>query len=121
MFLRTYGLLYEQHSDVFRVLFDDLDKYYAGADLNLLDVMDTFFSNLYTRMFILLNQPYEFDQTYLQCVSQYMDELKPFGDVPQKLSLQVKRSFIAARTFVQALAVGRDILNAVAEVSKIIF
>ena len=39
-----------------------------------------------------------------------MKELKPFGDVPKKLSVQVKRSFVATRTFTQALNVGRDII-----------
>lgn len=48
---------------------------------------------------------------YLNCVSEYMKDLKPFGDVPDKLSVQVKRSFVATRTFVQAL-------TAAAEVSK---
>ena len=33
--------------------------------------------------------------------------------LPQKLSIQVKRAFIAARTFVQGLGVGRDVLQAV--------
>ncbi len=39
-----------------------------------------------------------------------MKELKPFGDVPKKLSVQVKRSFVATRTFTQALNVGRDVI-----------
>lgn len=33
-----------------------------------------------------------------------MKELKPFGDVPDMLSLQIKRSFIATRKYAQALA-----------------
>lgn len=40
-----------------------------------------------------------------------MKQLKPFGDVPDKLSVQVKRSFVATRTFAQAL-------NSAAEVAK---
>lgn len=40
---------------------------------------------------------------YLGCVSEYMKQLKPFGDVPEKLSIQIKRSFVATRTFEQAL------------------
>lgn len=116
MFQKTYGILYEQNSEVFSMLFDDLDSYYNGSDLNLIDVMDTFFSNLYQRIFILLNAPYHFDERYLVCVSEYLDELQPFGDVPQTLSLQVKRSFVAARTFVQAIIIGRDVINAVADI-----
>ncbi len=47
---------------------------------------------------------------YLICVNTHMKELKPFGDVPKKLSVQVKRSFVATRTFTQALNVGRDVI-----------
>lgn len=48
---------------------------------------------------------------YLICVNTHMKELKPFGDVPKKLSVQVKRSFVATRTFTQALNVGRDVIS----------
>ena len=116
MFVRTYGLLYQQNSHIFTNLYDDLRNYYKGRDVNLLDVLDGFFIELLQRMFELLNTQYEFDTHYLECVTESMDELKPFGDVPQKLSIQVKRAFIAARTFVQGLAIGRDVII---EVSKV--
>lgn len=46
---------------------------------------------------------------HLNCVSEYMKDLKPFGDVPAKLSVQVKRSFVATRTFVQALSSAAEV------------
>lgn len=116
MFVRTYGLLYQQNSHVFIDLFSELRNYYKGHDINLLDALDNFFSTLLQKMFELLNSQYTFDQQYLQCVTEHMDELKPFGDVPFKLSLQVKRAFVAARTFVQGLAVGRDVIIAVSKI-----
>jgi len=48
---------------------------------------------------------------YLICVNTHMKELKPFGDVPKKLSMEVKRSFVATRTFTQALNTGRDVVT----------
>lgn len=51
---------------------------------------------------------------YLGCVSEHMNELMPFGDVPQKLSLPLKRSFVAARTYAQSLnSVGDIVANLV--------
>ena len=116
MFVRTYGLLYQQNSHVFTDLFNDLRKYYKGSDINLLDALDNFFSTLMQKMFELLNSQYSFDSSYLECVTEHMDELKPFGDVPQKLSIQIKRAFVAARTFVQGLAIGRDVVLAISKV-----
>ncbi|CAG0881416.1 unnamed protein product [Darwinula stevensoni] len=110
MFKRTYGILYEQNAHVFTDLFRDLQSYYDVGRLDLSDAMDRFFSNLYQKMFTVLNSQYQFDERYLGCVSQLMAELKPFGGVPEKLTIQVKRSFVATRTFVRALYKARDVI-----------
>lgn len=120
MFTRTYGILYEQNSEIFMDLFRDLRAYYKGRNMNLLEVLDSFFTDLLERMFVLLHSDFHFDDTYLECITDKMNELRPFGDVPQKLSVQVKNSFIAARTFVLGLQVGRDAIVALSGVSSII-
>uniref|UniRef100_A0A2S2N7R1 Glypican-6 n=1 Tax=Schizaphis graminum TaxID=13262 RepID=A0A2S2N7R1_SCHGA len=51
-----------------------------------------------------------FIRRYLVCVSESMSEVAPFGDVPDKLSAPLKRSFVASRTYVQALKIASDIL-----------
>ncbi|XP_070537696.1 glypican-6-like [Ptychodera flava] len=116
MFIRTYGLLYQQNAYVFTELFKDLRSYYEGEDMDLLDAQNEFFVTLFQKMFQLLNAQYSFDDAYMSCVSEFVDELQPFGDVPHKLSLQINRAFIAARTFVQGLAIGADVAEKVAQV-----
>lgn len=116
MFVRTYGLLYRDNAEIFTTLFNNLLDYYKGTDKSLTDTLNEFFKTLLKKMIELLNPTHEFNDQYLQCLSSKMDQLKPFGDVPTKLSSQVKRSFIAARTFVQGLAIGRDVI---AEVAKL--
>ena len=120
MFLKTYGFLYQQNAAIFSDLFNDLRAYYKGKNRNLVDVMDNFFSRLLQRMFELLNSQYVFEDDYLVCVTERMNDLRPFGDVPVKLSTHVKRAFIAARTFVQGLAIGRDVILNIMDVSDII-
>lgn len=121
MFTRTYGKLYMQNSEVFQDLFTELKRYYTGGNVNLEEMLNDFWSRLLERMFQLLNSQYHFTDDYLECVSKYTDQLKPFGDVPRKLKAQVTRAFIAARTFVQGLMVGREVANRVAKVSLIGF
>lgn len=53
----------------------------------------------------------------MRCVSEHMKELKPFGDVPDKLSVQIKRSFVATRTYGQALATAAEVAKKVLNVS----
>ncbi|XP_030386316.1 glypican-6 [Scaptodrosophila lebanonensis] len=109
MFTRTYGVIYQQHSYVFSDLFNELENYFARGRVDLLDVMDKFFSTLYQKMFTVLNGQFDFDEKYMRCVIEHMKELKPFGDVPDKLSVQIKRSFVATRTYGQALATAAEV------------
>eukprot|EP00064_Thunnus_orientalis_P002706 superscaffoldBa00000207_g2713 len=119
MFTRTYGKLYMQNSEVFEDLFTELKRYYTGGNVNLEEMLNDFWARLLERMFQLLNSQYHFTDDYLECVSKYTDQLKPFGDVPRKLKAQVTRAFIAARTFVQGLMVGREVANRVAKASSL--
>ncbi|CAN0562425.1 unnamed protein product [Rangifer tarandus platyrhynchus] len=115
MFVRTYGMLYMQNSEVFQDLFTELKRYYTGGNVNLEEMLNDFWARLLERMFQLINPQYHFSEDYLECVSKYTDQLKPFGDVPRKLKIQITRAFIAARTFVQGLTVGREVANRVSK------
>lgn len=119
MFTRTYGKLYMQNSEVFQDLFTELKRYYTGGNVNLEEMLNDFWSRLLERMFQLLNSQYHFTDDYLECIGKIADVLKPFGDVPRRLKIQVTKAFIAARTFVQGLMVGREVANRVAKVSSL--
>lgn len=116
MFVRTYGKPYMQNAEVFENLFAELKRYYTGGNVNLEEMLNDFWSRLLERMFTLLNSQYVITEDYLECISKYTDQLKPFGDVPRKLKAQVTRAFIAARTFVQGLSVGREVAQRVSKV-----
>ncbi|XP_053601868.1 glypican-6 [Plodia interpunctella] len=111
MFKRTYGIIYEQHSYVFQDLFNQLEKYYTKGDTNFEQMMDKFFSILYEKMFAVLNAQYSLDDKYLKCVSSNMRDIQPFEDVPHKLSLQLRRAFVATRTFHKSLQGGADVVR----------
>lgn len=106
MFKKTYGVIYLQNSYVFTDFFDELERYYSKGKVRLAEMMDTFFAILYQRMFVVINSQYQFNDTYLGCVAEHMAEMKPFGDVPHKLGVQLRRSFVATRTFYLALQKG---------------
>lgn len=68
-------------------------------------------------MFVMQSPEYEFNSNYLRCVSEKMDGLKPFGTIPKTLTGNIRQAFVAARTFVQGLAVGRNVALKMAQVS----
>lgn len=54
--------------------------------------------------------------SYLKCVAKHMEGLRPFGDVPTKLTQQLRRSFVATRTLLQALRHGAELSRSLKEV-----
>lgn len=117
MFEKTYGVIYLQHSFVFTDFFEELERYYNNGRVRLADALENFFSILYQRMFTVINAQYQFDDRYLECVAEHMTELRPFGDVPHKLGVQLRRSFVATRAFYKALASGGDIARNMANLT----
>ncbi|XP_039521636.1 glypican-4-like [Pimephales promelas] len=119
MFVRTYGLMYVKNAELFEQFFRDLQRYYShgSSAVNLDDMLADFWTELLERMFRLVNVQYEFSDAYMECVSRHMEQLKPFGDVPRKLRLQLTRSFIAVRTFTRGLALMPDVVGKVSTVN----
>ncbi|XP_012697182.1 glypican-4 [Clupea harengus] len=119
MFVRTYGQMYMKNAELFKRFFQQLRRYYAqgGAAVNLDSMLAEFWAELLERMFQLVNVQYEFTDGYMECVSRHTEQLRPFGDVPRKLRLQLTRAFIAARTFTRGLAVMAEVVNKVSTVS----
>ena len=146
MFTRTYGLLYEQNADIFVDLFVNLradldaddhhrrryrDRGFTEIDTAEIDIdidsaggvdvrlsLDRFFAVLMRRMLTLLSRHRAAPPTdrFLYCVSSRIDQLRPFGDVPAKLSAQLHRAFIAARALVVGLTTGADIIATLSQV-----
>lgn len=117
MFTRTYGDPYMQNADIFQEMFLKLKFYYKGGRVNLEEVISNFWNCLMERMFKLLNSQYDINDDYMECVNKQMDELKPFGDTPKILKAQVMKAFVSARTFVEGLRIGKQIINNATQVS----
>ncbi|CAI9736697.1 glypican-6-like [Octopus vulgaris] len=116
MFVKTYGLLYQQNAVIFSRLFATLHRYYRGYDVDLKEALMSFFVSLLKKMYQLINSQQQLSERYLECVGSQMKSLQPFLDIPKKLSQHVKRSFIVARTFVQGLSIGRDVIINVSKI-----
>lgn len=85
--------------------------------MNLDEMISEFWTRLMERMFQLLNSQYDINDDYMECVNKHMDDLKPFGDVPKKVTSQVSRAFVVARTFVQGLGFGQGVATNASKVS----
>lgn len=96
-------------------LFADLLAYMSGQDVDLEDRVRSFFDSLFPLAFhhstINPQHQKEFTDTYKDCLRDSQQEIRPFGELPDVIVLHVTRSFEAARTFLEALQVGVEVLN----------
>ncbi|ELK29519.1 Glypican-2 [Myotis davidii] len=115
LFHRSYGRLYSQQTPLFSGLFSRLRDYYEKSGEGLDDALVDFWTQVLERMFPLLHPQYIFSPEYLFCLTRLAssadDSLKPFGDSPRRLRLQITRAMVAARAFIQGLETGRDVVS----------
>uniref|UniRef100_A0A6A7FU44 Glypican n=1 Tax=Hirondellea gigas TaxID=1518452 RepID=A0A6A7FU44_9CRUS len=111
MFHKTYGMNYRQNARVFDDLYSSLESYYRTGKPDITTQMNDFFKKFYQKMFVVLNSQYTFSEQYLSCVLEYMETLQPFGDVPHKFGISIKRSFVALRTFVRGLDLSASVVR----------
>ncbi|XP_016073324.1 PREDICTED: glypican-2 [Miniopterus natalensis] len=120
LFHRSYGRLYSQYTPLFSSLFSRLRDYYEKSGEGLDDALVDFWTQVLERMFPLLHPQYIFSPEYLFCLTRLAssadDSLKPFGDSPRRLRLQITQAMVAARAFIQGLETGRDVVSEVLKV-----
>nr|XP_054352264.1 glypican-2 isoform X2 [Pongo pygmaeus] len=115
LFSHSYGRLYAQHALIFNGLFSRLRDFYGESGEGLDDTLADFWAQLLERVFPLLHPQYSFPPDYLLCLSRLASStdgsLQPFGDSPRRLRLQITRTLVAARAFVQGLETGRSVVS----------
>ncbi|KAM4749208.1 glypican-2 [Rhinophrynus dorsalis] len=112
MFVLSYGRLYTQNAALFSTLFSELRAYYMGGGASrLADALSEFWAGLLERTLRLLLPHYQLSADYMECAVRRAEDLRPFGDSPRQLRLQITRALGAARTLVQGLATGSDIVS----------
>ncbi|KAM6948466.1 glypican-1b [Aplochiton taeniatus] len=116
LFTPAMGPLYSQQGHLFSDLYVELRHYYRGSNINLEEALHEFWARLLERLFKGFNSQYIIGDEYLECVSKQTETLKPFGDTPRDLKLKVTRTFVAARSFVQGLVVGGEVVRKVSQV-----
>ena len=115
IFTQTYGVLYERNSDLFINYYSELRKYYRHGQVNVLDTTSSFFNELFRKMFIVMNAQYSFDNEYLSCLGEH--DFRPFGRVPRKMAIAVKRSLVAVRALVKSLENGLIVMSQLSQIS----
>ena len=115
MFTRTYKEKYTINRVMFSDFFQKLRKYVEGTEVDLKQLVDSFFAVLYQKVYILFNSHYQFNSYYQNCILQSVDSVHPFGDSPRKIAVSVSRSFLASRVLLESLQVGHQVIQKLLE------
>ncbi|KAF6031250.1 GPC6 [Bugula neritina] len=116
MFTTAYNVKYTQNKHVFDQFFNSLSSFYEGEDMDISDVVHQFFKKVFVTVFSMQHQNYQFSDQFLACAANMMDKIKPFGNTPELLQKSLKQALEASRTFIQGLAVARNVVAAAQKV-----
>lgn len=81
------------------------------------DMLQERFNEFFVRLFPIAYHnavdPHQHDFTdkFKSCLYDTMEEIQPFGDIPKQISQSVGKSLEATRVLVQALTLGRTVLD----------
>ncbi|MFT7809689.1 glypican-1-like [Arapaima gigas] len=115
-FPEAHGALYTQNARVFQDLYSELRRYYRGAGINLEETLNEFWVRLMERLFRAANPQFALGDDYLECAAKQTETLRPFGDAPRDLQPKATRTFFAARSLVQGLSIGGEVVRKVSQV-----
>ena len=80
-------------------------------DIDLKQTIESWFSLLYQKVYMIAKPGVKFDATYQHCILETADTLAPFGDLPRRISLQIKKSFLASKVLQDAIGVGKKVID----------
>ncbi|GFY52520.1 glypican-5 [Trichonephila inaurata madagascariensis] len=113
LFLDVYQSIEAQSRVPLGQLFADLLAYMSGKDVDLEERASSFFDSLFPIAYhhsVNSNQK-DFSESFKECLRDAQVEIRPFGELSEKIASQISRSFEAARTFLEALQLGLEVIN----------
>ena len=109
LFQITYKERYRNNTMVFKKLYISLRQFMNGSEWNLKTQVDEFFARLFQIVYTMSNPMYKFDDNYQTCIHDSTPTAMPFADAQPKITVQILRSFIASKVFLEGLRTAYDV------------
>lgn len=98
-------------------LYSQLASHISSSDNSLSNPLDDsvrdFFNSLFPLVYHHSINPKlrDFSDDYKECLRETQTEIRPFGDIAERLAQQIRRSFSVARAVLDALSVGVEVIE----------
>lgn len=92
--------------------YSNLTDFLRGKNIDIEAQVAKFFISLFPYAYRHgINSNLEVSEKFVTCLRQVQSNVKPFGEIPKYLAFQLSRSFQDARTLLQALNLGLEVIN----------
>lgn len=108
--MNKYRSVYVNNSYITKAFYEKLMAHYRFGMYEIHDIVHDLFKKVFLTMYGLLKSPQP-TNSERKCASTYYDKVKAFGDAPRQIIPRLKRSIIAARTYLNAIRVGKTIVE----------
>ncbi|XP_015707026.1 glypican-5 isoform X4 [Coturnix japonica] len=113
LFCNAYRNMAAEAATRVQEFFTDIALYIFGTDISTKECVNRFFDNLFPVVYNHMINPGLTDVTleYAECLQMVRRDIRPFGDIPEKVIRQMGRSLLPSRNFLQALNLGIEVIN----------
>ncbi|KPP77807.1 hypothetical protein Z043_102740 [Scleropages formosus] len=113
LFTSAYRSLAPDAGGPVRQLFGDISLLALGSELEVEDVVRSFFEQLFPVVYRRVIDPdaTAFGEDFAECLRVAGNRLGPFGGLPKQLARRLGRSVPPAQVFLQALHLGIEVIN----------
>uniref|UniRef100_A0A8C9UZD5 Glypican 5a n=1 Tax=Scleropages formosus TaxID=113540 RepID=A0A8C9UZD5_SCLFO len=113
LFTSAYRSLAPDAGGPVRQLFGDISLLALGSELEVEDVVRSFFEQLFPVVYRHVIDPdaTAFGEDFAECLRVAGNRLGPFGGLPKQLARRLGRSVPPAQVFLQALHLGIEVIN----------
>ncbi|NXO75569.1 GPC5 protein, partial [Sitta europaea] len=114
LFCNVYRTMAAEAAVHVQEFFTDVGLFLFGADVSPEEFVNRFFDTLFPVVYNHVINPGRTDISleYAECLRVARRDIRPFGNIPKKAIGQMGRSLLPSRTFLQALNLGIEVINA---------
>lgn len=94
-------------------MYGSILKFINGYESEVSQTMNQYFDDLFPLVYhnLIQTKPKELNANYANCLRSSQQDLMPFGDISQQLIFQLEKSLDAAKTLLNAISMGIEVVN----------
>ncbi|NXP46154.1 GPC5 protein, partial [Heliornis fulica] len=113
LFCNVYRNMAAEATARVQEFFTDVGLFIFGTDVSTEEFVNRFFDTLFPVVYNHIINPglSDISLEYAECLQMARRDIRPFGNIPKKVTGQMGRSLLPSRAFLQALNLGIEVIN----------